>query len=219
MILLLGSDAYSPFRLDALRAAIAKLDPSLGHVDIDAKWVYALQTDGDSFDSDELKLAESLLCAEGDCCEAAFYVTPRKGTISPWSSKATDIFRNCGLASVARVERGIRYRVSPALPEAAFAALFDLVRQTNGAAAGMSSDEAGAVLGVFRRMDEVLGVIFFENEKKAEEIPDEIKAMLAERAEARKAKNWAESDRLRDAIAAAGWLVKDSKEGQTCTRK
>ena len=101
----------------------------------------------------------------------------------------------------------------------AFAALFDLVRQTNGAAAGMSSDEAGAVLGVFRRMDEVLGVIFFENEKKAEEIPDEIKAMLAERAEARKSKNWAESDRLRDAIAAAGWLVKDSKEGQTCTRK
>ena len=83
----------------------------------------------------------------------------------------------------------------------------------------MASDEAGAVLGVFRRMDEVLGVIFFENEKKAEEIPDEIKAMLAERAEARKAKNWAESDRLRDAIAAAGWLVKDSKEGQTCTRK
>ena len=50
----------------------------------------------------------------------------------------------------------------------AFAALFDLVRQTNGAAAGMSSDEAGAVLGVFRRMDEVLGVIFFENEKKAD---------------------------------------------------
>ena len=101
----------------------------------------------------------------------------------------------------------------------AFAALFDLVRQANGAAAGMSPAEASAVLGVFRRMDEVLGVIFFGNEKKSEEIPDDIKAMLAERAEARKAKNWAESDRLRDAIAAAGWLVKDSKEGQTCTRK
>ena len=83
----------------------------------------------------------------------------------------------------------------------------------------MSPAEASAVLGVFRRMDEVLGVIFFENEKKSEEIPDDIKAMLAERAEARKAKNWAESDRLRDAIAAAGWQIKDSKEGQTCTRK
>ena len=43
--------------------------------------------------------------------------------------------------------------------------------------------------------------------------------MLDARAEARKAKNWAESDRLRDAIAAVGWLVKDSKEVQTCTPK
>ena len=36
---------------------------------------------------------------------------------------------------------------------------------------------------------------------------------------ARAAKNWAESDRLRDAIAAAGWLVKDSREGQSVTKK
>ena len=41
-------------------------------------------------------------------------MTPRKGTISPWSSKATDIFRNCGLAGIARVERGIRFRIKPA---------------------------------------------------------------------------------------------------------
>ena len=70
-----------------------------------------------------------------------------------------------------------------------------------------------------RRMDEVLGVIFFGNDKPAAaEIPADIQAMLDERAAARKAKNWAESDRLRDAIAAAGWAVRDSKEGQTCTR-
>ena len=94
----------------------------------------------------------------------------------------------------------------------AFAALFELVRETNG--------KGGAgVLPVFKRMDEVLGVIFFGNEKEKVEIPAEIQAMLDERAAARKAKNWAESDRLRDAIAAAGWLVKDSKEGQTCTKK
>ena len=43
--------------------------------------------------------------------------------------------------------------------------------------------------------------------------------MLEARAEARKAKNWAESDRLRDAIAAAGWVVKDSKEGQSVSKK
>lgn len=38
-------------------------------------------------------------------------VTPRHGTISPWSSKATDIVHNCGLTSVKRVERGIVYRI------------------------------------------------------------------------------------------------------------
>jgi phosphoribosylformylglycinamidine synthase len=36
-------------------------------------------------------------------------VVPRLGTISPWSSKATDILHNCGLSSVSRVERGVEY--------------------------------------------------------------------------------------------------------------
>jgi len=105
----------------------------------------------------------------------------------------------------------------------AFAALFDLVRQTNAHVEEIKQSNnqtiKQSVLSVFRRMDEVLGVIFFGNEKKAAEIPAEIQALLDARAEARKAKNWAESDRLRDEIAAAGWAVKDSKEGQTCTRK
>ena len=101
----------------------------------------------------------------------------------------------------------------------AFAAVFDLVRQTNGAAATMTKEEAGAVLGVFKRMDEVLGVIFFENEKKEEEIPAEVKALLDARAEARKSKNWAESDRLRDEIAALGWTVKDSRDGQSLEKR
>ena len=94
----------------------------------------------------------------------------------------------------------------------AFAALFELVRDANG--------KGGAgVLPVFKRMDEVLGVIFFENEKKQIEIPADVQALLDQRAEARKAKNWAESDRIRDELAAQGWLVKDSKDGQSCTRK
>ena len=130
MILLLGTDAYSPFRLDALRAEIAKRDPSLGPVTIDAKWVYALKTEGKKVNKVELERASQLLNAKGDCRSAAFYVTPRKGTISPWSTKATDIFRNCGLKSFSRVERGIRFIVSPALPESCLAALYD--RMTEG---------------------------------------------------------------------------------------
>ena len=125
MILLLGSDAYSPFRMDALKDAIAKLDPSLGPVNIDAKWVYAIQTNGEAFDVEELQRAATLLNAEGNCDDADFFVTPRKGTISPWSSKATDIFRNCGLKTIKRVERGIRYMVTPSLTEPCFAALYD----------------------------------------------------------------------------------------------
>ena len=93
----------------------------------------------------------------------------------------------------------------------AFAALFALVRDANGKG-------AAGTLGVFRRMDEVLGVIFFGKAGKAA-VPAEIQNLLDERAAARAAKDWAESDRLRDAIAAAGWLVKDSREGQSVTKK
>ena len=96
------------------------------------------------------------------------------------------------------------------LPKA-FAALFALVRDANG-------KSAAGTLGVFKRMDEVLGVIFFGKTGKAA-VPAEIQKLLDERAAARAAKNWAESDRLRDAIAAAGWLVKDSREGQSVTKK
>ncbi len=95
----------------------------------------------------------------------------------------------------------------------AFAALFELVRQTN--ASGTCSK---AVLDVFRKMDTVLGVIFFGKAAQAE-VPAEVQALLDARAAARAAKNWAESDRLRDEIAAAGWAVKDSKDGQTVTKK
>ena len=84
MILLIGSAAYSPFRLDALRDAMKKIDPELVKADIDARWIYALQMADAAFPLDELKRAGVLLNAEGQCDEADFFVTPRKGTISPW---------------------------------------------------------------------------------------------------------------------------------------
>lgn len=125
MILLLGSDAYSPFRMDALKDAIAKLDRKLANVEIDAKWVYAIETEGAGPDEATLERAKTLLNAVGEFDRADFFVTPRKGTISPWSSKATDIFRNCSLKGIKRVERGIRYQVSQPLSEKSYAALYD----------------------------------------------------------------------------------------------
>jgi cysteinyl-tRNA synthetase len=101
----------------------------------------------------------------------------------------------------------------------AFAALFELVRHANAWMQGETQPEqASAILDVFRRMDSVLGVIFFGKAEKAD-VPAEIQVLLDQRAEARKSRNWAESDRLRDEIAAAGWIVKDSKDGQSVTKK
>ncbi|QTN46723.1 phosphoribosylformylglycinamidine synthase [Ectopseudomonas mendocina] len=56
-----------------------------------------------------------------------FLTIPRFGTISPWSSKASDIARNCGLAKVQRLERGIAYYISGELSEADSAAVAALL--------------------------------------------------------------------------------------------
>ena len=65
MILLLGSEAYSPFRMDALKDAIAKIDPELKDIQLDAKWVYAIQMKDEAFDAEEPSRAASLLNAVG----------------------------------------------------------------------------------------------------------------------------------------------------------
>ena len=62
-------------------------------------------------------------------------VTPRVGTLSPWSSKATDIARRCGLRGVERIERGIAFRLSgievtAEVLDAAIPALHDRMTQS-----------------------------------------------------------------------------------------
>lgn len=56
-------------------------------------------------------------------------------------------------------------------------------------------------------------------EKEKIEVSDDIKAIADERFDARKAKNWAESDRLRDVLAEKGYAVIDSKDGYTLEKK
>ena len=70
--------------------------------------------------------------------------------------------------------------------------------------------------------DKVLGLSLNKAkpaEKEKIEVPDDIKAIADERWQARLAKNWAESDRLRDILAEKGYLVKDSKEGYSLEKK
>jgi phosphoribosylformylglycinamidine synthase len=109
VLLLKGPPAYSRFRLDKLRAELGLRDGPLY-----AEYVHLLSVDG-ALDGEELARCESLLrygpetgWPEKDGRRVAT-VVPRLGTISPWSSKATDIFHICDLAKVARVERGVRW--------------------------------------------------------------------------------------------------------------
>jgi cysteinyl-tRNA synthetase len=60
-----------------------------------------------------------------------------------------------------------------------------------------------------------LGVTAFGRRDAEARIPDDVRKLADERAAARAAKNWAESDRLRAAIAGLGWTVRDTRDGQT----
>lgn len=121
--ILAGSCAYSPFRIERIKSAI-------GAVQLRAIWVHyvsslqELHKDeisvleqllhyGDQYDAQD-KLYQSLRHAvenETHPSEAnthVFYVSPRPGTISPWSSKATSIAQVCCLHNVVkRIERGL----------------------------------------------------------------------------------------------------------------
>ena len=141
-VILEGRSAFSPFRLSALRDAMRAKSPSLSIGAIEADFVYALAPAREPSARDMKRAAELLGAASAEPAAHvpdSFYVTPRKGTISPWSSKATDIFRNCGLDAFARVERGVRFTiraadgsaVPPERAAEAAGALFD--RMTEGA--------------------------------------------------------------------------------------
>jgi cysteinyl-tRNA synthetase len=101
------------------------------------------------------------------------------------------------------------------IPEA-FAALFALVRESNVALSqgAVKPQEAATILAVFEKMDTVLGVVRFGRAQKEDGVPAEIQTLVEARAVARATKQWAESDRLRDELAAKGWEVRDSKDGQ-----
>lgn len=93
----------------------------------------------------------------------------------------------------------------------ALAAVFDLVHAGNCAMESEkpSPEEAAAVVSLWRELDQVLGVLVAPEEAVSQEVLD----LLGARTAARAAKDWAESDRIRDALADLGWTVKDTPEG------
>jgi len=92
--------------------------------------------------------------------------------------------------------------------------LFDLVRESNRALddGSLTTGQAAALAQSWTKMNGVLG---FPREAAA--ISAEVAALVEQRQQARAAKDWTQSDELRDAIAALGWTVKDTKDGPKLT--
>jgi cysteinyl-tRNA synthetase len=101
----------------------------------------------------------------------------------------------------------------------ALAALFEMVRQINALCDQnkVSQKDAQETLNLLQRFNQVLDVIPLE--KKEEEIPGEVEALLVQREEARKAKNWKQSDKWRDEILARGFLIEDTPSGARLKKK
>ncbi|OUS09871.1 phosphoribosylformylglycinamidine synthase [Gammaproteobacteria bacterium 53_120_T64] len=122
MLTLRGAPALSPFRSQKLLAVLAAEQPAVKA--LFAEYVH-LADISQALTEDERSTLEALLSYgpsrvdNEHCTKSAAapkstlncVVLPRSGTISPWSSKATDIAHNTGLASIKRLERGVSYRV------------------------------------------------------------------------------------------------------------
>lgn len=115
LLVLPGPPAFSAFRLNKLLTQARAADPAV--TALYAEFVHVLAVNGE-LTTQERGVAEALLeygprlglpKRVGD---PLFTVLPRPGTISPWSSKATDIFRICDLDKVRRVERAVRWYVA-----------------------------------------------------------------------------------------------------------
>ncbi len=116
MLVLRGAPALSEFRIAQLLKRCAEQD--LPVTSIYAEFMHFADVSNDLGDAEQQVLDKLLTygptIAEHQPSGQLLLVTPRPGTISPWSSKASDIAHNCGLATVQRLERGIAYYVDSA---------------------------------------------------------------------------------------------------------
>jgi phosphoribosylformylglycinamidine synthase len=111
MLELAGQPALSDFRLRKLLETLQHAEPRVRSVAARFCYFVGLQANLEA----EHKQRLNALLLSGDRIgklgkgATTVYVLPRAGTISPWSSKATDIAQACGLNAVTRIERGICY--------------------------------------------------------------------------------------------------------------
>ncbi|MDQ2821475.1 MAG: phosphoribosylformylglycinamidine synthase [Pseudomonadota bacterium] len=116
MLILPGSNALSAFRSQRLLNQLQIVAPAITAVQ--ARYYHFIDTAA-PLDVDDTARLDALLtygepftAGAADGAVEEFFVIPRLGTISPWASKATDIARNCGMAHIHRIERGVAFTVT-----------------------------------------------------------------------------------------------------------
>ncbi len=111
-----GAAALSGFRIAKLLGRLAALEPAVQAVQ--ARFMHFADCERALTDPQREILQCLLTYGPSDRADPSgqgdvqLLVVPRAGTISPWSSKATDIAHVCGLSAVRRIERGIEYRLT-----------------------------------------------------------------------------------------------------------
>lgn len=111
MLSLRGAPALSEFRLDKFQRRLAAATGR--SFQVYAEYAHFAELDQTLSDG-EMQVLEQVLrygphLQEHEPEGTLLLVVPRPGTISPWSTKATDIAHNCGLENVRRLERGVAY--------------------------------------------------------------------------------------------------------------
>ncbi|HEY5995041.1 MAG TPA: phosphoribosylformylglycinamidine synthase, partial [Gallionellaceae bacterium] len=108
-----GKPALSAFRLEKLRIALKEAAPGVQLLDTRHWYFVELREPLSAADAALLGRLLGLDAGAGEPDQAGklqrMLVVPRLGTISPWSSKATDIAQHCALPQVQRIERGVMY--------------------------------------------------------------------------------------------------------------
>lgn len=146
MLILRGTPALSAFRHGKLLEQLTRKVPAV--TGLYAEFAHFAEVSSALDGNEEQVLARLLQYGPSvpvqEPAGRLFLVVPRFGTISPWSSKATDIARNCGLAKIQRLERGVAYHVSGELSAADAQAVAALLhdRMTQRVLARMEEAEA-----------------------------------------------------------------------------
>ena len=101
----------------------------------------------------------------------------------------------------------------------AISVLFEIVSDANVNLAADKKPSKQAADAAYDLLKELGGVLGLLEREKEDKIPAEVEALLDERAAARKAKDWAKSDEIRDKLAEMGYTVKDTRQGQQLIKK